>query len=72
MPIVKRCSALCSILLLTACGVADVGLTAASTAKMQAEQIKQGKETIEQVKADLDAAEKTAEQRRQQAEAEQR
>lgn len=65
-------SAIAALFLLSACGVADVGVTAATNAKIQAEQIKQGKETINQVQADLDAAAKAAEQQRQKAEAEQR
>lgn len=75
MRIPRQTTALISIsalLLLSACGVADVGVTAAANAKIQAEQIKQGKETINQVQADLDAAAKTAEQQRQKAETEQR
>lgn len=67
----RLCITLLPLFLLAACGL-DVGITAASTAKMQAEQVKQGKETINQIQADLDAAAKTADQRRQQAEAEQR
>lgn len=43
---------------LLACGVADVGISAATTAKMQAEQAKQGKETMDRLKQDLDAASK--------------
>jgi uncharacterized protein YoxC len=58
--------------LLAACGVADVGVTAASNAKSQAEQLKQGKETIDKVQGDVDAATKAAEQRLQKADAEQR
>ena len=43
---------------LMACGVADVGTAAATSAKLQAEQLKQGKETMDRVKQDLDAATK--------------
>ena len=55
---------------LTACGVADVGISAATTAKMQAEQAKQGKETMDRLQRDLDAASKA--QAAQLAEAEKR
>lgn len=72
MPTTRQTGTLAALLLLSACGVADVGITAATNAKVQAEQLKQGKETINQVQADLDAAAKTAEQQRQKAEAEQR
>lgn len=41
---------------LAACGVADVGVTAATTAKIQAEQAKQGQQTLDKVKTDLEAA----------------
>lgn len=68
----RQTAPLALLLLLSACGVADVGVTAATNAKIQAEQLKQGKETVNQVQADLDAAAKTAEQQRQKAEAEQR
>lgn len=41
--------------LLAACGLADLGASAATTAKIQSEQVKQGKETIKQVQEKLDA-----------------
>ena len=51
------------VLLLSACGVADVATTAATNAKLQAEQAKQGKEAMDKIKADLDAAGKAEEKR---------
>jgi hypothetical protein len=54
---------LTTTLLLAACGVADVGTTAATIAKLQAEQAKQDKQIMEKMQADLNAA-TTAEQQR--------
>ena len=51
------------LFLLTACGVSDVASTAATGAKIQAEQIKQGKQTMDKMRADLDAAAKTGQER---------
>lgn len=51
------------VLMLSACGVADLGTTAATTAKLQAQQARQGKETMDKIKADLDAAAAAAQQR---------
>lgn len=50
-------------LALAACGVADVGLSAATNAKLQAEQARQARETSEQIKQQVEAINKTAEQR---------
>ena len=50
-------------LLLSACGVADVATATATTAKLQAEQARQGKDTTGKVRSDLDAAAKGAQQR---------
>ncbi len=55
---------------LAACGVADVGTAAVTQGKLQAEQAKQGKETADKLKADLDAAAKAEEDRLRKAEAE--
>lgn len=57
------------LLLLTVfgCGVETVGV-AATTAKLQAEQAKQGKEDIDKVKASLDAANKASQENLKQAE----
>ena len=57
------------LLLLTVfgCGVETVGV-AATTAKLQAEQAKQGKEDIDKVKASLDAANKASQENIKQAE----
>lgn len=57
------------VLLIAGCGVESVG-TAASVAKLQAEQAKQGKEKMEALKANLDTAMKEAEQNRKKAEEE--
>ena len=58
-----RFLALVSVMALSACGVADVATSAAVTAKLQAEQARQGKETMDKIKADLDAAAKAEQQR---------
>ena len=57
------------LLLLTVfgCGVETVGV-AATTAKLQADQAKQGKEDIDKVKASLDAANKASQENVKQAE----
>ncbi len=44
-----------AVLLLSGCGVETAG-TAAGVAKLQAEQAKQGKESLDAVRANLDAA----------------
>jgi len=44
------------LLLLTGCGLAETGATAAAEAKAAAEQAKQGKELEEKVKRDVAAA----------------
>ncbi len=54
-------------LALSACGVADVGLGAATAAKMKADETKQAQETLDKVKTDLDAAGKAEQQRLQKA-----
>lgn len=54
--------------LLSGCGLADVGTAAATNAKLQAEQIKQGKETTEKFKQSLEAATRENQQRQEQAE----
>lgn len=46
------------------CGVESAG-TAATIGKLQAEQAKQGKQTLDSVKASLDAANNAAEESRQ-------
>ena len=56
-------------LCLSACGVTDVATTAATSANIQADQIKQGKATQEKVQADLSNASQAAEQRTQNADA---
>lgn len=48
---------------LAACGVADVGTSAATAAKLQAEQAKQVQDTAAQLTQKLDAANKAIEQR---------
>ena len=55
------------LLTLFGCGVETVGV-AATTAKLQAEQAKQGKEDIDKVKASLDAANKASQENLKQAE----
>jgi hypothetical protein len=60
---IMRATVIASVLGLSACGVADVGTTAATTAKLQAEQAKQGQEAIAKIKTDLDAALKAEQQR---------
>ena len=55
-----------SSLLLAACGVADVGTTAATNARPHAEQAQQGKEALGEVQADLDASARAEELRRRQ------
>lgn len=56
-------------MLLSACGVESVG-TAASVAKLQADQARQGKQTLDSVNASLEAASKTAEDKLKRAEGE--
>ncbi len=55
------------LLTLFGCGVETVGV-AATTAKLQADQAKQGKEDIDKVKASLDAANKASQENVKQAE----
>lgn len=55
------------LLTLFGCGVETVGV-AATTAKLQADQAKQGKEDIDKVKASLDAANKASQENLKQAE----
>jgi hypothetical protein len=62
----QRIVTVLALLLLVACGVADVGTTAATSAKLHAEQAQQGKETLGKVQSDLDAAARNEEQRRRQ------
>lgn len=50
-------------LVLAACGVADVGLSAATTAKLQAEQARQAKETAAQIVQKLEASNQVTERR---------
>lgn len=66
-----RTTVIASVLMISACGAADVGTTAATTAKLQAEQAKRGQETLAKVKADLDAALKAGQQRTAAADAQQ-
>ena len=54
--------------LLSACGLADVGTSAATAAKLQAEQAKEGKVMIDQAKQAVDAAAKVQEQQLAEAE----
>lgn len=49
--------------MLTACGVADLGTSAATTAELQAEQARQGRESQSQVTQKLDSASQAMEQR---------
>ncbi len=61
-----RWMVLTSLLLLSACGVADVASTSAVGAKLQAEQAKQakqGKQSMDKMRADLDAAAKAGQER---------
>jgi len=58
-----RWMVLTSLLLLSACGVADVASTSAVGAKLQAEQAKQGKQSMDKMRADLDAAAKARQER---------
>ena len=53
--------------LLFGCGVETLGV-AATTAKLQAEQVKQGKETLKTVKENIDIVSKATEQSAKQAE----
>ena len=55
------------LLPLFGCGVETVGV-AATTAKLQADQAKQGKEDIDKAKASLDAANKASQENLKQAE----
>ncbi len=55
---------------LAACGVADVGTAAVTQGKLQAEGAKQGQQSAEKIKADMDAAAKAEEERLRKAEAE--
>ena len=55
------------LLTLFGCGVETVGV-AATTAKLQTDQAKQGKEDIDKVKASLDAANKASQENVKQAE----
>lgn len=50
-------------LVLAGCGVADVGSSAATAAKLKADQVKQGQETAAQVTQKLEAANQAAAQR---------
>ncbi|HEX8987495.1 MAG TPA: hypothetical protein VF816_06000 [Rhodocyclaceae bacterium] len=58
-----RIAAIAIVLSLSGCGVADVGTTAATTAKLQADAAKQGQQTMEKMQADIDAAQKAEQQR---------
>jgi hypothetical protein len=49
--------------LLSGCGLAETGATAAADAKAAAEEAKQGKALEEKVKRDLDAAQQTESER---------
>jgi len=61
--------AIASILfLVSGCGVESAG-TAATVAKLQAEQAKQGKQTLDDFKVKLDEATKASEERTRQADA---
>jgi hypothetical protein len=54
---------------LSACGLAETGAAAATTGVSAAEQVREGKETMGQVEADLEAAQQTAAEARRAAEA---
>ncbi len=54
--------------LVSACGVADVGTAAATNAKLQADQVRQAKETSDKVRRDLEAAARESERRMEEAE----
>ena len=54
-----RLIVLVSVLLLSACGVADVATSAATNAKLQAAQAKQGRDAMDRINAGLDAATKS-------------
>ena len=58
-----------SALLLAGCGLAETTAVAASEASSAAEQAKQGKETEEKIKRDIAAAQQTAADARNKAEA---
>lgn len=54
-------ASLIASLFLAACGMADVGTSAATAGKMKAEQVKQGQETINQMNQKLESAGQAAE-----------
>lgn len=56
-------------LLLAACGVADVGTSAATAAKLKAQEAEQANAAKAQIESQIDAAQKQAEQRRKEIEA---
>ena len=58
-----RIQFLVCFLFLSACGIADVGTATVTTAKLQADQAKQGKETLDKMQPDLEAAREAEEQR---------
>ena len=60
---------ICAVgLVLAACGLADVGTATATSAKLKAEQVKQGQALTDKVKQDLDAAAKAQAARLEEAE----
>jgi hypothetical protein len=60
---------LMAVIALAACGVADVGTTAATSAKFAAEQSRQAQQDLEAAKAKIDAAMAAEQQRLRDAEA---
>ena len=54
---------------LAGCGVADVGTTAVTAAKLHTQQAQEAQQTMDAVKAKLEAAQQAEEQRLKQAEA---
>jgi hypothetical protein len=59
-------------LLLAACGVADVGTSAATTAKLKVEEVRQGEALKAQIDSQLEAARQMEEQRRKEIDAQTR
>jgi ElaB/YqjD/DUF883 family membrane-anchored ribosome-binding protein len=57
-----------AVTFVSGCGLADVGTTAATAGKLQADQARQAQQEVDAAKAKIDAAMKTEEQRLRQAE----
>ena len=62
-------ASLAAAALLTACGLADTGSSAASVAKLKTQEAEQARAAKAQVESQLDAAREQAEQRRKEIEA---